>query len=67
MTIGSGHLLDGITYMLGQFSEVSAILGTQFQNVKVIETGEIVQATSPDYVLRKWNHGKWRNRIKSCT
>jgi predicted dehydrogenase len=51
LTIGNGHLLDGITYMLGQFSEVSAILGTQFQNVKVIETGEIVQATSPDYVL----------------
>ena len=51
LTIGNGHLLDGITYMLGQFSEVSAILGTQFQNVKVIETGEIIQATSPDYVL----------------
>lgn len=51
LTISTGHLLDGITYILGQFSEVSAILGTQFKNVKVIETGEIIQATSPDYVL----------------
>jgi predicted dehydrogenase len=51
LTIGNGHLLDGITYILGQFSEVSAILGTQFKNVKVIETGEIIRATSPDYVL----------------
>lgn len=51
LTIGNGHFLDGITYMLGQFSEISAILGTQFPNVKVIDTGEVVQATSPDYVL----------------
>jgi predicted dehydrogenase len=51
LTISNGHLLDGITYMLGQFSEVSAIVGTLFKNVRVIETGEIIQATSPDYVL----------------
>ena len=50
-TISNGHLLDGIIYILGQFSEVSAVLGTQYKDVRVIETGEIIQATSPDFVL----------------
>ncbi|WP_141432099.1 Gfo/Idh/MocA family protein [Bacillus sp. 03113] len=51
LTITAGHLLDGITYMFGPFSEISAITETQIKQVKVEETGEIIQATSPDHVL----------------
>lgn len=51
LTIAAGHLLDGITYLFGPFSEVSAILRTQSNRIQVVETGEIVQATSPDHVV----------------
>ncbi|TDF97710.1 Gfo/Idh/MocA family protein [Paenibacillus piri] len=51
LTITAGHLLDGITYMFGSFSEISAILETQIKQVKVAETGEVVQATAPDHVV----------------
>lgn len=51
LTITAGHLLDGITYLFGSFSEVSAILETQSKRVKVMETEEIIQATSPDHVV----------------
>lgn len=51
LTIAAGHFLDGITYLFGSFSEVSAILETQSNRIQVVETGEIVQATSPDHVV----------------
>ncbi|AJY76896.1 Gfo/Idh/MocA family protein [Paenibacillus beijingensis] len=51
LTITAGHLLDGITYLVGSFSEVSAILETQAKQVKVVETDEVIQATSPDHVI----------------
>lgn len=51
LTIAAGHLLDGITYLLGSFSEVSAILKTQTKHVPVEETGEIITATAPDHVV----------------
>lgn len=51
LTVTAGHLLDGITYVAGQFSEVSAILERQFKRVKIIESGEIVQPDTPDHVL----------------
>lgn len=51
LTITAGHLLDGIQYMLGDFTEVSAMLETQARLVQVVETGEQVQATSPDHVI----------------
>ncbi|AHV95301.1 Gfo/Idh/MocA family protein [Paenibacillus sabinae] len=51
LTIAAGHLLDGLTYLLGPFSEVSAVLETQAERIPTIETGEVVQATSPDHVV----------------
>ncbi|KIL41627.1 oxidoreductase [Gordoniibacillus kamchatkensis] len=50
-TITAGHLLDGLTYLLGTFSDVSGILATQSERIKVVETGETVRATSPDHVV----------------
>lgn len=51
LTITAGHLLDGINYLLGDFSQVSAILETQVKQVKVIETGQFISATAPDHVV----------------
>ncbi|MBB3126988.1 putative dehydrogenase [Paenibacillus rhizosphaerae] len=51
LTIAGGHLLDGIMYLFGPFSEISAILKTQAQHVPVEETGEIIRASAPDHVV----------------
>ncbi|WP_179281064.1 Gfo/Idh/MocA family protein [Paenibacillus sp. XY044] len=51
LTIAGGHLLDGIMYLLGPFSEISAILKTQAQQVLVEETGEMIHASAPDHVV----------------
>lgn len=51
LTIGAAHILDSIEYMVGPFVEVSAALATQFAEVKLLETGQIVQANAPDHVL----------------
>ncbi|MDT3428142.1 putative dehydrogenase [Paenibacillus forsythiae] len=56
LTITAGHLLDGLTFLFGPFSEVSAVLETQADRIPVMETGEIVQSTSPDHVVIT---GKW--------
>ncbi|WP_018885757.1 Gfo/Idh/MocA family protein [Paenibacillus massiliensis] len=50
LTIGAGHLLDGIHHIFGEFSQVSARLETKVKEVNVIETGDIVSATAPDHV-----------------
>lgn len=51
LTIAGGHLLDGIMYLFGPFSEISAILKTQARQVPVEETGEIIRASAPDHVV----------------
>ncbi|MNC35442.1 hypothetical protein D3C75_839270 [compost metagenome] len=50
LTITAGHLLDGIMFMFGPFSELSAILRTQSVQVKVLETGAFIHPSSPDHV-----------------
>ncbi|WP_410511917.1 Gfo/Idh/MocA family oxidoreductase [Paenibacillus sp. BR2-3] len=50
LTITAGHLLDGITYMMGPFTKISAALETQYKEISVVETGEVIYATAPDYV-----------------
>lgn len=51
LTITAGHLIDGLNYLMGDFIEISAFLDTQSKELKVIETGEIVSASSPDSVV----------------
>ncbi|MHC5755233.1 MAG: Gfo/Idh/MocA family protein [Nostoc sp.] len=51
LTIHSGHYADVITYCLGEFIELNATLATQRRQVKLIETGEMITATSPDQVV----------------
>lgn len=51
LTIGAAHVLDAIEYMTAPFAEVSALLETQYPEVRVLETGETVTANAPDHVL----------------
>lgn len=50
LTITAGHLLDGVTYLMGPFTKISAVLETQYKEVSIVETGEVIQANAPDYV-----------------
>ena len=51
MTIPGGHSIDALCFCLGEFKEVSSVVATQRQRVKIVETGETIQMTSPDQVL----------------
>jgi predicted dehydrogenase len=51
MTISGGHAIDALCFCLGEFKEVSSVVATQRQRVKIIETGETIQMTAPDQVL----------------
>ncbi|MFM9329075.1 Gfo/Idh/MocA family protein [Paenibacillus mesotrionivorans] len=51
LTIGAAHVLDSIEFMVTPFTEVSALLATQYPEVNVLETGTTVRANAPDHVL----------------
>ena len=47
----NGHTIDAVRFCLGEFAEVSAVLGVGFPETKVRETGEVVRKDAPDQVL----------------
>ena len=51
MTSPGGHSLDALCFCLGEFKELSSVVANQRQRVKIVETGETIQMTSPDQVL----------------
>ena len=51
LTIPGGHSIDALCFCLGEFQEVSSVVATQRPRVKIVETGETIQMTSPDQVL----------------
>jgi len=51
MTSPGGHSIDALCYCLGEFKELSSVVANQRQRVKIAETGETIQMTSPDQVL----------------
>ncbi|MFE0879052.1 Gfo/Idh/MocA family oxidoreductase [Streptomyces smyrnaeus] len=51
LEVAGGHTLDALQYMLGGISELSAGLSVQHPVCTVAETGEVVEATSPDHLL----------------
>ena len=51
LTIPVGHTLAAVRDVLGDLSEVSALLATRRQTVTVVDTGEITPMTAPDQVL----------------
>ena len=48
MTSPGGHSIDALFYCLGAFKELSSVVANQRQRVKIVETGETIQMTSPD-------------------
>ena len=51
LTIPVGHTLAAVRDVLGELSEVSALLATRRQTVTVMDTGEMLPMTAPDQVL----------------
>lgn len=51
MTIPGGHSIDALCFCLGEFKEVSSVVATQRPRVKIVETGETIEMTSPDQIL----------------
>jgi predicted dehydrogenase len=51
LTVPGGHSLDALCFCLGEFREVAAVVTTQHEKVEIVETGEVVDATTPDQVL----------------
>ena len=50
LTVVTGHILDALCYMLGDFAEVAAVVSTQQPEMRIIETGDLIRATAPDNV-----------------
>jgi predicted dehydrogenase len=51
MTIPGDTQLTRCASVLGEFKELSSVVANQRQRVKIVETGETIQMTSPDQVL----------------
>jgi predicted dehydrogenase len=50
LTIGAGHALDAVNFVLGDFTEVSARLATTVTEWFNTDTGQTVRVDSPDWV-----------------
>ncbi|MGV9349865.1 Gfo/Idh/MocA family protein [Streptomyces spiralis] len=51
LEVAGGHTLDALQYVLGGISDVSATLSVQQPVYTIAETGDTVEATSPDHLL----------------
>jgi predicted dehydrogenase len=51
LTIQGGHAIDALRSVAGPFAGLSAIVANQFDQVEVIETGEIRPKDAPDQIL----------------
>ncbi|MNO12519.1 1,5-anhydro-D-fructose reductase [compost metagenome] len=51
LTIVGGHNLDAFTYMLGEFTELSAVTAQQFPEVELVDIQKIIQKTTDDQIL----------------
>lgn len=50
LTITGGHALDTLCAVAGEIRELTAVLGSRFPEVTIVETGASIPATSPDQV-----------------
>ncbi|MDF2551369.1 MAG: Gfo/Idh/MocA family oxidoreductase [Chryseobacterium sp.] len=51
LTIPLAHTLAGVTTVLGSFSELSSKLTSNFDTVKVLETGDVKSKTAEDQIM----------------
>ena len=50
LNVAAGHSLDAMAHVLGDFAELSALLGTRRPSITVEGTGERLVKTSPDQI-----------------
>jgi predicted dehydrogenase len=50
LTIAAGHSLDILSYVLGEFIELSAVSGLRRPSITIEETGEQIVKTAPDQI-----------------
>jgi predicted dehydrogenase len=50
LTIVGGHSLNMFCFIVGDFTEVSAIVATRISPIRIAETGHSVDVTSPDQI-----------------
>ncbi len=51
LTIATGHSVDALRFVAGEFAEVSAIVSTQCPQWHETDTGEYLDVTAPDNIL----------------
>ncbi|MDN3357468.1 Gfo/Idh/MocA family oxidoreductase [Actinomadura sp. DC4] len=51
LEVAGGHTLDALEYVLGDIRDLAATLEIRHRTSTVAETGEVVEATSPDRLL----------------
>jgi predicted dehydrogenase len=51
LEVAGGHTLDALQHALSNISDLSATLSVQHPVCTIAETGEVVEATSPDHLL----------------
>lgn len=51
LTIVGGHNLDAFTYMLGDFTELSALTAQQFPEVELADIQKVIKKTTDDQIL----------------
>ncbi|WP_141501129.1 Gfo/Idh/MocA family protein [Paenibacillus luteus] len=51
LTIVGGHNLDAFTYMLGDFTELSAVTAQQFPEVELVDIHKVIKKTTDDQIL----------------
>ncbi len=51
LTIACGHSIDALSYVVGDFSHVSAVVSTQTKEWFETDTGQHLPVTSPDNIL----------------
>jgi predicted dehydrogenase len=51
LTIASGHSIDALRFVLGDFSQVSSVVSTQAKQWLETDTQQMLDVTSPDNIL----------------
>ena len=51
LTISCGHTIDALRFVVGDFSHVSSVVGTQAKQWFEVDTNQMVDVTSPDNIL----------------
>ena len=51
LTVAGGHALDALTYIVGDFRELSSITESHFHEAKLTDTDKKIEKTTPDQVM----------------